>query len=240
MNPVIAASILTVAFFSVGAAQAEASLVINTEEAAPRNFTKDGKIVGSSTDVLQLILEKSGVKAEIRMLPWQRAYGEALEQANTCVYSTSLTDERKPLFKWVTPLGVNQWTLLTTKERDLKVTSLEEAKKYKIGTYQGDAKEAFFLKQGGFTIDSIANNDLNEKKLVSGRIDLWAENVATVNAMIKKGNANLKPTFVFHEVEMALACNKNTPDDVIDKMNAALNELKKSGKIAEIERKYNE
>lgn len=240
MNKIAASSILAATLISANLAHAEVSLVINTEEAAPRNFSKDGNITGSSTDVLRLILEKSGIKAEIRILPWQRAYGEALEQANTCVYSTSLTDERKPLFKWVTPLGVNQWTLLTTKERDLKVTSLEDAKKYKIGTYQGDAKEAFFLKQGGFNIDSIGNNELNEKKLMSGRIDLWAENVSTANTMIKKGNTDLKPTFVFHEVEMALACNKNTPDEVIDKMNAILSDLKKSGKITEIENKYNE
>lgn len=240
MKYLISCSVIAVSALMVVAAKADVDLVINTEEAPPRNFMKDGHIVGSSTEVLNLVFEKTGIKGEIRLLPWQRAYTEALEQPNTCVYSTSLTEERKPLFKWVTPLGVNQWTLLTTKERDLKISSLEEAKKYKIGTYQGDAKEAFFLKQGGFNIDSVAHNELNEKKLMTGRIDFWVENVATVNNKIKSGNVELKSAFVFHEVEMALACNKNVSDDVISKLNTALDDLNKSGKVAEIEKKYNE
>jgi len=43
---------------------------------------------------------------------------------------------------------------------------------------------------------------------------------------------------VFHRVKVYLACNLAVPNDLIDKLNAALADMRRDGTLAKIDRKY--
>jgi len=77
------------------------------------------------------------------------------------------------------------------------------------------------------------------KKLAAGRIDLWAtgEYLAPYLANQEK-TTNPKPVFVFKETQMSLAFNKETPDDLINKLNEILAAMKADGTIEKINAKY--
>ncbi|MGX9080579.1 transporter substrate-binding domain-containing protein, partial [Klebsiella pneumoniae] len=49
---------------------------------------------------------------------------------------------------------------------------------------------------------------------------------------------NPKPVFVFKETQMSLAFNKETPDDLINKLNEILAAMKADGTIEKINAKY--
>lgn len=166
--------LLLVAACALPFSAAAAPLTITTEENPPLNFMDptSHEVTGIATQVVKEVLEKAGVEYKIVLLPWQRAYQMALDGPTTCVYSTTITDERKPLFKWVAPVTTNNWVLYSAADSDITLKSLEDAKPYKIGGYQGSAMGQFMIAQG-YNIEIAPQDVLNVNKLVAHHIDLW-------------------------------------------------------------------
>ena len=206
------------------------ALTLTTEDYPPFNFAKDGgkTITGSSTDVMNEVLKRTGIKATIALLPWERAYKEALDDKNTCVYSTTRTEAREKLFKWVGPLVTDSWALYAKADSTITINSLDDAKKYTIGGYQGDAKTVF-LKEKGFKVYETMKDEQNVKKLDAGPVGLWVAGNITGPWVAKNTGVKVKQVFTIKDVQMYAACNLAISDADIDKMNDAVKAIKADG-----------
>lgn len=216
------------------------TLQLVTESAPPSAILKDGKVVGHATEKLQLMLKRAGVTAgPITMLPWQRAYNQALTRTDTCVYDTTRTPEREALFKWVGPIAQSEWVLFGDAERKLTLNKLDDARPYKIATYLGDASE-HYLRSRGFNVESVANDALNPGKLVTRRVDLWAATPIRANMLMARSDTEGKivPLLVYNKVLLWLACNVAVPTPLIDKFNGILEEMRRDGSARAIEDRY--
>ena len=215
------------------------ALTLTTEEYPPLNFSTDGgkTVSGLSTDVMREVAKRTGINTTIGLYPWQRAYKEAQDSKDTCVYSTTRTEAREKLFKWVGPLAPSTWILFAKADSPIALTTLDDAKKYKVGGYQGDAK-AIFLKEKGFTLDEAMSDEQNLKKLDAGRIDLWAATSGVGPWMAKASGIKIKPVLSFQDVQMFAACNLNMPDADIAKMNDAIKAMKSDGTYDKILKSY--
>jgi polar amino acid transport system substrate-binding protein len=213
-------------------------LTIEAEVSPPESFEVDGHMGGITGEMLNRALARAHVTATIAPVPWQRAYDDALGNPATCAYPTSVTPERLPLFKWASPLGQNDWALVGTTETGIKLDSLDEAKRYRIGVYQGDARQSFFEAAGGYQLEAVNSNDLNLTRLEAGRIDLWAASVYTVWFERQRGVGNLRVVRTFRTVDLALACNKSVPDELMARLNRAIQSLIADGSAAVIEAPY--
>lgn len=233
------AAILCVSLALIGGTAMAAPLTVTTEDYPPFNMQKAGtdEIVGMSSDLLRHAFERAKVDYKITLYPWARAYDMARQDANTCVYSTTRTEEREPLFKWVGPLAHNDWMLFGRADSP-KLASLSDAKAYVIGGYQGDALTEF-LKAQGLKVDEANADRLNPQKLKAKRIDFWAAGGALGPYVSKReGVEGLVPALHVKETTMYLACNKGVPDDVVDKLNAAIRQLNDDGTAATIAKTY--
>jgi polar amino acid transport system substrate-binding protein len=221
-------------------AVAEPPLRFATEEYPPFNFTDSkGALVGIATDILFETAKRANVKATFEVMPWIRAYSEALNKPDTCAYSTTMTEARRDLFQWVTPLLRNDWVIFTRTERVQRVSSLADLKGKRIGVYQGGAIETFLQRETGFILESAVRDDLNPLKLSKGEIDYWATGGTLGQALsIKARTPNIRPAFRFQEVELGLACNKIVPPAKIAALRAALTELTEEGVIEKIQTRY--
>lgn len=202
-----------------------------TENYPPFNFEdpRTREAAGVSSDLLREAIKRAGVVANFEVMPWKRAYALALTEKDTCVYSTTLSDDRKPLFKWVGPLVANNMVLFALPDSKIAIASLEDAKPYVIGVYQGDAIEAY-LQPRGFKLESAATDSLNVRKLQVGRIDLWASSSLLAPRLARAaGLEGLKPLLTFQKTVLALACNRGVDDKVIDALNAALESMLEDG-----------
>ncbi|MFT3850882.1 MAG: ABC transporter substrate-binding protein [Propionivibrio sp.] len=215
------------------------ALTLTTEEYPPLNFSTDGgkTVSGVSTDVMKEVSKRTGIAVTIGLYPWQRAYKDAQDNKDTCVYSTTRTEAREKLFKWVGPLAPSTWILFAKADSTIAVKTLDEAKKYKVGGYQGDAK-AIFLKEKGFALDEAMSDEQNLKKLDAGRIDLWAATSGIGPWMAKASGIKIKPVLSFQDVEMYAACNLSMPDADIAKMNDAIKAIKADGTYDKILKNY--
>ncbi len=224
-------------------------LVLATEDYPPFNMrisqqvrggSRD-EITGISTDIVLRVMERTGIPHEIGIYPWERAYKMALEQPHHGVFSTTRTEAREPLFRWVGPLVSNNWVMFRRRgDENVTVKSLEEAKQYRVGGYQGDAIEQFLRGAQFPQLDVATNDQLNVNKLLRGRIDLWATSEAMgpyLAARLGKA-AEIEPAFTFQETQMYLALHRETSDARVAQLQTALDGLRAEGVVDEIYRRY--
>jgi len=221
-------------------ALAAPSLMITAEHSPPASMKVDGQVVGREGEKIREMLARAGYAYKIDVLPWKRAFTMAQRDPYTCVYSTSRTPERELQFKWIGPTDEAEWVLMGRADRKYNLHSLDDARKLRIGTYNGDARDEF-LRARGFEVDGAPNNDANPKKLMLDRIDLWAVGMRNNDRSALAQNVDLEqivPVLTFHHVKVYLACNPSVPDAMVERMNAALDSMRKDGTFNRLEKKY--
>ncbi len=214
-------------------------LTLTTENAPPFNYSDDdGKtIVGSATETVHELFKRSKIPYTIEMYPWVRAIEMARANKSTCVYSTTRTEEREKNFQWVGPVAPNNWVLFGRADSTISIASLDDAKKYKLGGYRGDAV-TLYLEGQKFTIDEAINDEQNAKKLDAGRIELWATGSQIGPFVAAKVNVRIKPLLNFKKTELYLACNLSVAPQTIATLNATLQAMAKDGTTEKINKKY--
>jgi len=225
-----------------GEAAAAAPLRITTEHLPPSSMVgADGAITGRATEKIRELMTRTGTDYKIELLPWKRALMMAQTQGHTCVYSTSRTPERESRFKWVGPTDEAEWQFWGRADHSFPLNSLDDARKLRIGTALGDAREEY-LRSRGFNVDAATNDLVNPQKLLLNRIDLWA--VSIRNGVAFPGHPEwadkVVPLMAFHRVKVYLACHPSVPDELIDRLNAALAEMRRDGTVTRIDRKYDQ
>ena len=148
------------------------TLTIYTEEFPPYNFTQKGRITGVSTEIVKQVLARAGFKSKIISLPWSQSYEIAQKKENALIYSISRRRNREKLFKWIGVLTPSTYSVFGLNDRsDVNVKTLEDLKRYKIGTTINDARESYLLGKG-FTLsdfDRVGGDNAhfeNLKKLI--------------------------------------------------------------------------
>ena len=234
---------------SSGARAAEASdtsLVLLTENFPPYNMAKNGKnfaqgdnINGIAVDIVRQMFQRAGINYSLTLrFPWERIYKLALEQPGYGVFVMARLPDREKLFKWVGPIGPDDWILLAKADSNITLEKLEQARHYKIGAYKGDAIAETLAKQGLAPLVVLRDQD-NAKKLLSGQIDLWATGDPAGRYLAKQeGISGLKTVLRFNSAELYLALNKDVSDDIVAKLQAALDQLRKEGVVDEIMARY--
>lgn len=78
-----------------------------------KNFARGDNIDGLSTDIVREMFKRANVKYRLSLrFPWSRIYKLTLQKRNYGLFSTTRTEAREDLFKWVGPLVVNEWVFL--------------------------------------------------------------------------------------------------------------------------------
>jgi polar amino acid transport system substrate-binding protein len=233
------AIVLCMAGALAGAAVAPPRLHLLTETSPPVSMRVGDEVIGSGTEKVREMMARTGTGFTLELLPWRRAYTFTLQQPDACLFSTSRTPERENLFKWVGPTDEAEWVLLGRADRNFQLRTLEDARNLRIGTYNGDARDEY-LRTRGFRVDPAPVDLMNPRKLVLDRIDLWAASLRRGNTLLKKNSWGVRivPVLSFKRVGVYLACNPAVPDQLIDKLNAALTAMGRDGTMQRIDRKY--
>ncbi|CAH0300319.1 substrate-binding periplasmic protein [Pseudomonas mediterranea] len=225
---------------------AETSLVLLTENFPPYNMAKNGKnfaqdenIHGIAVDIVREIFKRADITYSLTLrFPWERIYKLALENSGYGVFVMARLPEREALFKWVGPIGPDDWIMLARADSKIVLDSLEQARQYRIGAYKGDAIAETLGKQGLNPIVVLRDQD-NARKLVNGQIDLWATGDPAGRYLARQEGVNdLKTVLRFNSAELYLALNKDVPDDVVARLQKALDELRKEGAVDAIMARY--
>lgn len=231
--------LLFLALLALQCAWAEETMILTTEDAPPTNMlAADGKtIIGSATEQIQELFKRAGIPYTITLYPWVRAITMATNDRNTCVYSTTRTEPRENQFRWVGPVAPNDWVLFAKEDSKITLSALNDAKKFRVGGYRGDAV-ALYLEEQGFKLDNATNDEQSLKKLLAGRIDLMATGGFSGAWVAKKAGVRIKPVLNFQKTSLYLACSLSVPEATANKLNGILREMEKDGTVEKINKKY--
>lgn len=231
---------------AAGGDPAAYSVVLLTENFPPYNMAVDGKnfapedkINGIAVEILRETFKRAGVGYSMTLrFPWDRIYKLAMATPGYGVFATARLPEREKLFKWVGPIGADDWIMLARADSPIKLTTLQQAKKYRIGAYKGDAIAQQLITDGMTPIVVLRDQD-NARKLVNGQIDLWATGDPAGRYLARQeGVTGFKTVLRFNSAELFLALNKDVPDEIVAKLQKALDQMRAEGVIDEILGRY--
>jgi polar amino acid transport system substrate-binding protein len=238
---------VTILALSCGLSLARAeSLVLLTENLPPfnmsvtgNNFARDDNVTGISADILRAVCERAGVECQLILrFPWQRVYQQTLDDAGYGLFSTARTAEREKLFKWVGPIASNDWVLFAKGDSAIQLGSLEDARRYRIGGYKDDAKTQFLLDKG-IEVQTALRDAENVRKLERGQIDLWVTSDQAGRFVARQeGVESLKVVQHLYRADLYLALNRQTPDELVQKLQRTLDSLRAEGALKSIEARY--
>jgi polar amino acid transport system substrate-binding protein len=224
----------------------DTDLVLLTENFPPynmarngKNFAQDENIHGIAVDIVREMFKRADITYSLTLrFPWERIYKLTLEKPGYGVFVMARLPDREKLFKWVGPIGPDDWIMLAKADSKITLETLNDARKYKIGAYKGDAIAETLAKQGLKPVVVLRDQD-NAKKLVNGQIDLWATGDPAGRYLARQdGVTGLKTVLRFNSAELYLALNRNVPDDAVAKLQAALDQMRKDGVVDEIMGRY--
>ncbi|MFL9813649.1 ABC transporter substrate-binding protein [Stutzerimonas sp. VN223-3] len=229
--------LLSVLLASIGVAHAELpanyKIILQTDNFPPfnmgpnhKNFARGDEVQGISTDTVREIFKRAGIDYSLTLrAPWDRIYSQTLDSTGHGLFSVARTPQNQAQFKWVGPLARYESVLLAAPGKNISPTDLRQAKSYEIGAQKSSGVSQYLTSQGLQPIDSLSEEE-NLRKLLIGRIDLWATADPSWRYYAEQhGAEGLKPVLSYHPADLYLALNKDTPDEAVTRLQAALNEV---------------
>lgn len=226
-----------------------APLRIVTEELPPYNMTRNGRVTGMSTEVVEAVLKEVGMQASIQAMPWARAYQLALNDSNVLIYSIARTPAREPLFQWVGAIAPTRWFIYSLADRPVQLDSLEDARGHQIATVNQDVGEQYLLSKGfriGEELQSSNKYEHNYRKLKVDHVELWISNELNAQYLTRQNGEDPAKMLIrslplpelSHEEGLGMAFSLKTPAETVEKFRVGLQTIRRNGVYDAIARKW--
>lgn len=226
----------------VTACQAEPAFQFYTEEYPPITFSRDGEPAGLGTEVVQEILRRADLQASIEVVPWARGYSNATTLPRVGLFVTTRTAEREPLFKWVGPISATRGSLYVLAASGVRPTNLQEARDLEnIAVPRSWYLHQILLGQDFKNLQLVPNPLAAMKILISRHVQAIALDDVTLEMSSHEAGVPVsifEPVLPIAEALQFLAFSLDTPDDVVQRCQKTLDEMKADGTFARIYRRW--
>jgi polar amino acid transport system substrate-binding protein len=219
----------------------------------PFEYVEDGKIVGYGPDMMKMVFEKylPGVKIKQLDLPFQGILpGLSAKKWDVVITAVTVTKARTEKYNFTTPIGEATVAVLK-KTGDSTVGKPQDMAGQVVGTQAGSAQlevlkgySAKLAKDGGkgaSEIKEYVGFDEAYADLAAGRIKAVAQTVANVAPIVKARPETfelLKETIGPKTYFSWVARKDEDSASLVKLLNDGLLELKKSGKMAELQKQW--
>ncbi len=205
-----------------------------TESYPPYNFEEDGRLQGIGVDLLVAASQKANspvLASKVKLQPWARAYRETLKSTKHVLFSTTKTEERGPLFKWVGPITKTRVVALAKKSSGIKITKTEDLQNHEVMAIRDDVGEQL-LKAAGVPVKNIKTGthaDSIVKKLLADRVKIWVYEENVARWFLKKHGLNgsdYETIHVLTESQLYYVFNKDADDALVKALQSGIDQVK--------------
>lgn len=242
--------------FTSTAYGAEKVVLYGDDDYAPYSYVENGQLKGVYVDILKKAIElmPANYQVELQPRPWKRGLAELASGAALGLFPPYMRKERPFIQPYSTAI-FHETVVLFCNEDVMK----KERKNFpadfaglSVGINLGFSlsdKLTAAATAGTITLAEAKGNDLNLKKLAAKRIDCYANDRGSIVYTAKKlrgdpGLANFKlleatelggeDAFIGYSLNSKVAYKA----DFIEKMNTALEAVKKNGAVSKITDSY--
>lgn len=221
-----------------GAIQAKPLNIVTFIE-RPLIYQKSGEPVGVVVDVVKELFRQADIEYKLRLMPPKRALLTTAETDSYCVFPVERSQEREAQFQWVSPVLISRHGLFSHPEKPIKLKTLEDAKNYKLGSYLGSGVGEY-LENAGFNVEYSGRNELNARKLLKNRIDLWVSDIESAKFLINDERLPITgPEMVFFTTVRAMACNPDVDPSIVKQLQKTITQMYRNGDVEKIYRSSN-
>lgn len=231
-------------FFSSAISAADTRIRITSGEWEPY-LSEYSLEYGLASHIVSEAFRLEGISIEWGFFPWKRSYELArlgLWDASAVWWPTA--ESRKDF--WISePVVETSFVYFHLKNKPFDWEKVEDLQGLTIGITLGyDYGTAFMraMQQGQIIVDANSQDELNYKKLLLGRIDVFPNDLLVGSAQIKNTfPPEIAAGFTHHPKEferstLSLILSKKTENGrfYLEKFNSGLEQLKQSGKLKQM------
>jgi len=209
----------------------------------PFNYREEnGTLQGIAIELIEAVmkqLELGKDRTNIETWPWARSYQEALKPGKlNCIFATTRTKEREPLFKWFGPIVKTKISIFGYKNK-IKIKDFDDLKNYQYVVVQKDI--------GELTLQTIGVPDAKITRVTKiiqlfemlklGRVDFIAYEENVIKFMANKfgyRDGEFNSVFTIKEGELWYALSRSANDEMVRKLQTALNIVKKKPSVKKV------
>ena len=239
---ILALALAAVMVFALAACTAptdEATLTMGTNAAFPpyEFMDENNNVVGIDAEIAAAVAEKLGMKLEIKDMAFESLITAVSSGAVDIVLAgMTVTDERKESVNFTDSYATGVQVVIVTE--DSEIATIEDLAGKKIGVQTGTTGDQYCA--GDYGEDAVARYDngaLAVAALQNGQVDCVVIDNEPAKAFVEanEGLKILDTEYITEDYAAAIA-KDNT--ELLDKVNAAIAELKDAGVIDEILGKY--
>ena len=226
----------------------EKTLIFVAEDLPPyHSLDSFGQPTGALVEVVHALRKYTAHPIRIQIKPFARGYSQTEREPNIFMFSLLKTNQREDSFQWVGQIYRIEAFLVGLKGRDeLKISDLDEAKKYVIGTIRGYYSQ-HFLQDAGFNPEFNLSLSVNYQQmwqmLLKKRIDYILTNNVALDielASIKVDREHIEQYFALKNFpsNLYIATSKMTDESLVREMAVGLDKVKQSGEYQQIIQKW--
>ncbi len=245
-------SIAFLLFFGVCTASWSPSAVAQSEEGktyqigtdvtfAPFEFQQDGKYVGIDLDLLAAIAKDQNFKYELKPLGFNAALqGVQSNQLDGMIAGMSITDARKQTFDFSEPY-YESGVVMAIGQKDDSIKSYEDLRGKRVAVKTGTEGYNFansIKDKYGFTLVPFDDSAQMYEEVVIGNSAACFEDFPVIAFGIKQGMQLKVVTEKEKGSPYGFAVNKGQNQELLQKFNAGLKNIKASGEYDQIVAKY--
>lgn len=203
----------------------------------PLNYKNpEGEATGFAVEILEEIMKRAGRPVDGSQCvfePWARAVKDLEIHPNTVLMSMAMTDQRRPLYKWVGPICKMKLGLIARKDRQIRIKRPDDLRRYTIGVIRDSGPEQILLNQFGVNrlmLYQLAHDTQQFGMLEVGRVDLITH--TDLSSPLVLGSLGLNPAdfemvYVLKDIDLYYAFNRETDSRLIEQLQQELEKMKK-------------
>lgn len=221
---------------------AETALRLYTEEYPPYNYTIKGKPAGLSVEVVMEVQRRLHMDTPIEVVPWARGYRAALSEPLVGLFVAARTAEREALFQWVGPVSATRAHLYARRGEQTGIRSLDDARKVPQIMVPREWYIHQDLRSRGFTnLQPVSTPADAMRMLLANRSVVIAMDESTVAETMRLAGLVSdppEPVVKISEALLYIAFSKETPQELVQRWQQTLDEMKRDGSFASIHQRW--
>lgn len=218
-------------------------LIITTTAFPPHIIVENGKVTGILTEIVEEVLKRNGIEAEIRNVPWKRALKEVEEGSSDAIFAPIHNEERtKFLYFPSEKLGSEKTVIMSLSGSGIKASKLDDLKDKNVGVVRGYSYTPEFDKSTDIKKTECDDEKQLIKVLGVKRLDFVIGEESTLKYVAKQAGIQIETLFVLTEVKNFLCLSQKAfgekGKELAEKFSKTLQELNKEGFIEKVKSKY--
>lgn len=241
----ILAAVMCLSLVACGGAGNSADYVIATDKGfSPFEFQDaDGNIVGIDMDILAAIAEDQGFTYDLQYVGWDAAIAACQAgQANGMIAGASITDARKES-GWIFSDGYYDATQGMAVAKDSAITGFADLAGKKVAVKNGTMSNQYaesIKNEYGFEVVTFSTSPDMYQAVMGGQVEACLDDTPILKYNIKIGELDMKYVDGTENepAQYGFAIFDAANQELVDKFNAGLANIKANGTYDEIIAKY--